>query len=287
MRFNVSKTSREKYSEIEITWWELEEVPTSSFMWWLPDVETFSVGDEDIRVPITEAGGEDDETKIVYDYISPITIYSSTHLFPVKNTQSGTKISMICIWGEEDNMSITANEFSRAGGSVSIDYDPTTLTHELVITPPQMLIGVNKDFSVTLEGSVPSAVIAGYGMKFHKRKQKVRTTHYGKVHSILEVELPYVTDRNTLYNVMQRLLEKYSASDLKYTLEYTGRKIPQLDNNNIVPQSVSVDSHENFSSSDGFQYNSLGSLTGKTLGEISRPDISLAQYQYYLKAYAN
>lgn len=291
MKFSVSKNNREKYSEIEITWYEVERISSSRFMWWLPDPESFSVGDDEITIPISTSGSDseddDDETSIVYHYISPVRISTETMRFPVRNTQTGTKVSMVCIWGEEDNMSISESEFNRAGGSVSLDYDPSTLEHQLVISPPQMNIGVNDQFSVTLEGSVPGAVIAGQGIKFHKRKHKVRTVHFGRVNSVLEVELPYITDKDSLYNAVQRLLEKYSKGTMEYNLEYKGKEIPQLDNNRIVPQTVSVDSYENFQSSDGFQYTNIGDLPEITLGEVSQPDITLSQFQHYLKAYIN
>lgn len=290
MKFSVSKNSREKYSEIEITWYEVERISSSRFMWWLPDTQSFAVGDDEITIPISTSGSDsedDDETSIVYHYISPVRISTETMRFPVRNTQTGTKVSMVCIWGEEDNISISENEFNHAGGSVSLDYDPSTLEHQLVISPPQMDIGVNDQFSVTLEGSVPGAVIAGQGIKFHKRKHKVRTVHFGKVNSTLEVELPHITDKDSLYNAVQRLLEKYSKGTMEYNLEYKGKEIPQLDNNRIVPQTVSVDSYESFQSSDGFQYTNIGGLPEITLGEVSQPDITLSQFQHYLKAYIN
>lgn len=285
MRLSVTKTGREKYSEIEITWWEEERSTATRFMWWLPEDTTFSVNGEEVRIPITE--NDDGDTKIVYEYISPIKIISNANSFPVKGTQTGSKESKIVIFGTEDNLTVTASEFRSAGGSVTLDYDPETTNHEVVITPPSENIGTNKDFSITLEGSVPAIVIAGTGTKFVKRKQRFRTSHYGKVHSTLEVDMPHVTNRDTLYDVSQRLIEKYSQDQLQFDVEWVGDEVPVLDNNVIVPQSKTVDNQGNSKSSTGFHFNRIGGLTDKTLSEISYPNVPLSQIQYYLRAYIN
>lgn len=285
MNFTVDKTSREKYSEIQITWWEAENITSTSFMWWLPEVQTFDVGGEEVRIPIT--GGDSDDLKVVFNYISPVQIYSDASAFPVKDTQSGSKVSRVHIWGEDDNIAITQTEFTQAGGSVSIDFDPETLDYELVVIPPSLNIGTNSNFSISLASAIPGAVIAGYGVKFHKRVSKFRTPLYGKVHSTLEVEYPFITNLTTLYDTAQKLIEKHHQSGIQFNFEYHGEKPHMWDNNNIVPQSVTIESNGRVKSSNGFHYNKLGNLTTKTLSEINQPNVTLGQLQYFLRAYIN
>lgn len=295
---NSTLNRREKYSEVHLTYYETTEYPISvseSFpLFWLREPTTFKVGDDKIHIPIES---QDEDKKIDYRLIRSLYWTYGEH-FPVKDRYNENdtpnppiKSSQYSIWGEDDNITITSNEFSQSGGSIGIEFNTAEKQWEVIIQPPDSKIGVNENFSLSLEGSVPALVIAGAGFISKKKILKAYTEHYGRVHNVLEIELPQVGTKLQALDALQRLLEKYNTLKPEYSYEYfsaTSTKEKQdvlIDNNRISPQTLNVTvagevAHK--SATRGRPHNKLSSVASRsrTLDEISNPFKTLNEVQY-------
>src|SRR5699024_11111600 len=219
------------------------------FRWWLEDAVSFNVGDDKIKITIDSQG---EDYKIIHKgfyhaWEKTIDLYHTAWAvddFLVKGDYQNRAVwdSMAFIFGEEDNILISQEEFSNAGGSINIEWDVEEYTYQVVIQPPHSNIGVNKSFSTTLEGSVPGIFIEHEGAMLQKRVTTFYTEFYGKTHNVLEQEYEYITNTDQLFRVAQRLLEKYSYGNTKLNLNYWEGDSMVLDNKNLVPQSVTIDS---------------------------------------------
>lgn len=297
MTIKVSRNKREKFGRIVISWWEnIHFQPYNNgrdfIYWWLDEVISFKAGDDPIKIPIegTDIGGGDD-SKVIVSELRRTTpsirhVPSSVKNFPRKGDlrlHSGNDFQMV-LFGEDDNNNISQDEFYNAGGSANVEWDVDTYSYQINFQPPLEKIGVNENFSITLEGSVPSIFLRYPGSFLIKRTSTFYTEFYGKTNSVLEVELPHITEKRHLYNSAQRLLEKYSYGNTTISAEYYD-KLPIVDNKSLVPQSVVVDSLGRRSTTNAFIYNRLDSIPQKPLSELGSSEHTLDDVQFYPLAF--
>lgn len=313
LSYNSTLNRRERYSKITVKYWEAEEyLDDLEYLFWLEDVITFTTKGEEVVIPITSNSSGDTEQKVDLILQTHLWFGWDSDLFPVKGKDRPKDLSNIVlgeesqfiIWGEDDNMTILSREFSEAGGEYGIEYNTEENQWEFRLTPPTSNIGTNSNFSITLEGSVPSLVISGLGYRYTKKEIVAHTEHYGIVDNDLEVDLDHVAGKSMALNAMQRLLQKYNTLQPTYdysymTLrddEYLENANVEIDNNTIIPQSVSVDlqgEHAIKNASKGIPHNELGMLirdimfgtAERPLSQVSRTDVTLDEMQYNLKAY--
>ena len=305
---------REKYSHINLSYWEAEDhSSTQEYLFWLEDPTTFSVKGEKVVIPVssyTEKSSSGDE-EVRVDFKLPLElIWTSAPRFPVRGKDKLVDMgynldvwSVYHVWGEDDNITILPSEFSQAGGSVSFEYNTEENQYEVIVTPPDQKIGVNENFSLTLEGSVPALAIGGLGYLYRKKTITGYTEHNGKVSSALDIELHHVTNKHDAFVSLQRLISKYNTLQPDYSVEYLSPKSdPHLeelpifiDNNQIVPQNVGVTyvgEHALKNTSSGFAYTpfnffTYGNLRSKKFKDLKLEHITFNELNYNLHAYLN
>lgn len=306
--YNSKLNRREKYSAIEVTYWEVDDLNGGDlyFLFWLEEVTTFSIKQENVVIPLNTMN--EDDVKIDYTLIRPL-FRIAPQIFPVRNklienqvaALPQTSFSLYSLWGEDDNITITEEEFISAGGSIYLKYNTTDSLWEVIIKPPEIKIGTNETFSLSLEGSVPALVIAGYGYKYRKKSFTAFTEHYGVVDNVLDIELNHVSGKAQALHATQRLLEKYNTVlpefDFDYWTPRDGDPLQQpsavINHNHIVPNSISVElvgESAYKSASGGIPFNPLDSLipassNEKSLQDISNDLITLNDLQYNLRSY--
>lgn len=295
MSYKVTRNKREKYSKIVITWWEPFDsgVLGSRVPWWLDEVITFKVGDDPVKIPF--GGVDNDDTTYTYftgiERLDTLIIHDPSQDNKLRFPKNGdydtarSRTSVMWIWGEDDNISISRNEFLNAGGGLQLDWDNETYETSILLQPPIQSIGVNNSFSITLEGSIPGLLIRENGIKFIKRSDVFYTEFYGKVDNTLEVDLRYITNRDQMYMAAQRLLEKYSYGNTTFSVDYFQEDIPIIDNKQLIPQTVTIDSAGKRSTNDAFIYNSLESIPEKPLSELGSSEHTLDDVQFYPLAF--
>lgn len=298
----VTRNIREKYSQINITWWENwrlhERYGFPNAYWWLRDVISFKAGDDPIKIPLGEAVEEENlntEVKTIFtnrgneSSIEPKFATSTYELkkFPRIGDYRTSHVSDfdLSVFGEDDKINVTKSEFYNAGGSVTIEWDVETYQHYVLFQPPSSNIGTNENFSITLEGSIPAMFLSLYGYMLVKRETTFYTEFYGKTNNVLELEYEFVTEKHFLYQVAQRLLEKYSYGSSTYSVDYYQEDIPITDNKPLIPQSVTIDLNGKRSTSDAFIYNRLDSIPQKPLGELGSAEHTLNDVQFYPYAF--
>lgn len=312
LSYSTTLNRRERYSKITLKYWEVEDhLNELEYLFWLEDVVTFSVKGEEVVIPITAPTSGDSEERVDFIYLTNLHYNIISANFPIKGKESPQDMvgrdfrggdSRFQIWGEDDNIVILPSEFSAAGGDYSIVFNTEENQWEFRLTPPTSNIGTNSDFSITLEGSVPALVISGLGYKYVKREIVAYTEHFGIVDNDLEIDLEHIADRGQALNVMQRLIQKYNTLQPTYDYaylsvrddEYLTKPPPVIDNNHIIPQTVSVDlqgEHAIRSATGGVAHNDLGTLIqpwdipDRSLSEISQPSRTLDEIQYNIRTF--
>lgn len=299
----VSKNKREKYGQINITWWEKWGLGNgylgyfSDALWWLRDVITFRVGDDPIKIPIGSVVEDEDlnaELKVQFteieDFDSPKIHHTAYRVknFPRigdYNTYQYNGNFQMVLFGEEDKINITQDEFFNAGGSARIDWDVETYDYYVLFQPPSSPIGINENFSITLEGSIPAMFIQQSGYMLVKKTTPFYTEFYGKTNNTLDVELGHITSYEFLYTSAQRLLEKYSYGNTSFSVDYSEEEIHIIDNKKLIPQSVSIDLNGKRTTNNAFIYNSLDSIPQKPLSELGSTEHTLDDVQFYPLAF--
>jgi len=255
--YDSSLNKREKYSSIALTYWEVEDLTekNANYLFRLDEVISFSVNDDPIYIDIEEQTTESgEEFRFDYRIIRDTSRVVPQH-FPRKGDTpedfptiiSGAYASSpFCVWGEDDNISITSSELTNAEGEVKLEYNVKEQKWQAVVVPPSTAIGVNENFSLTLEGSIPALAVNGAGFKYTKKTIHGYTEHYGKVSNELEIELPHITNKNQAFHALQRLLNKYNTILPQINYEYVtnlsdlGREPVRIINNYLTPKSTSI-----------------------------------------------
>ena len=288
MSVNVSRNKREKYSEIKLTWWDTDlqggNYLGRDVVWWLEDHISFKVGDDPVKIPIGGETGEGQYKTFFQDmYNVKGIIRNWSHRFPrngdIQNARRRT--SHMEIFGEDDNRGVTESEFYNAGGDLQLEWDTDTYEMYILLSPPISKIGVNENFSITLEGSVPALLLVENGYMLVKRVTTFYTEFYGKTHNVLELDMPHVVGANNAFRVGQKLLEKYSYGNTKFSVEYHDDRILEFDSKQLVPQTVTIDSTGKRSTSDAFIFNRLDSVAQKPLSDVGSDDFTLNDVQFY------
>lgn len=290
MKYSASKNTREKYSKIVLTWWDAVlsrgNYVGRDIVWWLEDSISFGINSPAVKIPV---GGEsgDGKYKSFFQGVNNVDNLITTHreAFPRNGDIKNAWISMMCIFGENDNIPINKEEFYGAGGSLQLEWDTDTYETYILLTPPTDKIGNNENFSITLEGSVPALVIVHNGYMLEKKTTAFYTEFYGKTNNVLELELPHVTSQDKAFRVSQKLLEKYSYGNTTFSVDYFQEDIPTVDNKNLVPQTVTIDSTGRRTTNDAFIYNRLDSLPEKPLSELGSTEHTLDDVQFYPLAF--
>lgn len=308
---NYTKThnKREKYAEIKLSYWEAEDFTEEhSYMFWLDSPQTFQVKGDKVVIPIGDYSDDNGEYRIDFKYAADLAWIRASD-FPVRGKDKMSEMlynykwwSLYHIWGEDDNIAITTEEFNSAGGEISLVYNIESEQYEVIITPPSTKIGVNENFSLSLEGSVPGLVVGGLGYRYTKKSVSIYTEYRGKTDSVLEVELQHVTTLNSALSALQRLAEKYNAGQPDYSVEFISDRLDpymeadplRIDNNLIIPQSLSLSlagSAVLKNTSNGLPHVSfemlgyLSNLSSRKFSELELGDVTMADLQYNLLAY--
>lgn len=298
----VSRNKREKYGQINITWWENTNLAggewwgTRLAYWWLTEVISFKTGDDPIKIPIDtvhSGNGKYPEVKPVFTKLrsvdDPTIVSSKSSLmgFPRIGDYDSYHAAdfSLSVFGEDDKINVTHSEFYSAGGSARIEWDVEEYQYYVLFQPPQANIGSNENFSITLEGSVPALFIKQPGNALVKQTTTFYTEFYGKTNNTLELELNYITEKELLYQSAQRLLEKYSYGNTTFSLDYFQETIPVTDNKNLVPKSVTVDLNGKRTTNNAFIYNRLDSIPEKPLEVLGSQTHTLNDVQFYHNAF--
>ena len=292
MSVNVSRNKREKYSEIKLTWWDTDlqggNYLGRDVVWWLEDHISFKMGDDPVKIPI---GGETGEGQYKTFFQDMHNVKGIIRNWPKRFPRNGDiqnarrRTSHMEIFGEDDNHTVTSSEFYNAGGDLQLEWDTDTYEMYILLSPPISKIGVNENFSITLEGSVPALMINENGYMLVKRETTFYTEFYGKTNNVLEVDLPHVVGINNAYRVGQKLLEKYSYGNTTFSVDYFQEDIPIVDNKQLVPQTVTIDSTGRRNTNDAFIYNRLDSIPQKPLSELGSTEHTLDDVQFYPLAF--
>lgn len=292
MSVNVSRNKREKYSEIKLTWWDTDlqggNYLGRDVVWWLEDHISFKMGDDPVKIPIGGETGEGQYKTFFQDMHNVKGIIrNSPSRFPRNgDIQNGRRrTSHMEIFGEDDNRGVTESEFFNAGGDLQLEWDTDTYEMYILLSPPISKIGVNENFSITLEGSVPALMIRENGYMLVKRVTTFYTEFYGKTNNVLELDMPHVVGINIAYRVGQKLLEKYSYGNTTFSVDYFQEDIPIVDNKQLVPQTVTIDSMGRRTTNDAFIYNRLDSIPQKPLSELGSTEHTLDDVQFYPLAF--
>lgn len=310
--FLKTHNKREKYAQINLSYWEAEDhMSEQTYLFWLDDPTTFAVKGEKVVIPVStfrEKGSSEDE-EVRVDFRLPFDLaWIPANQFPVRNKDKLANMpnhydrwSVYHIWGEDDNIAVLPSEFSNAGGGITLEYNTEEKQYQVVVTPPQTKIGTNENFSLSLEGTVPGLAIGGLGFLYRKKTIVGYTEHMGKTTATLDLELHHVTNHKDALTSLQRLIEKYNSLQPTYTVDYISPKSdPNLeqepiviDNNHIVPQSVSISYMGEVaakSTSNGFAYTpfdffNFGKLRAKKFSDLQLDHITFNELQYNLHAY--
>ena len=297
--YNYAKNidTREKYSQIEFSFWEqtVAQMYASEYIFFANEVISFSVGDDVIRMPLV-----DNKDGYKVDVLAFQSIYVCTpDLFPLRNTKIANQpnipmykdFSLVSIFGHDDSIYVSGEEFYESGANISIEWNSKEYNYELVISPPLVKIRTNESFSLTVDGSTPAFVLNGRGVGYTKNKVTVYTEHFGKIYNVLEIENDLVTDKTSAYNYLFKHNSYLGNANVTYSVTYSNgdnvfldnNLIPYVENSPIFPQSLNISTNTKDTvknTSNGFSFIRLGDLNKtKTLNELSAPFNTIREEQ--------
>ena len=298
--YNKSLDTREKYSRIDFSYWEtnLVQMAGNDYIFFLNEPVSFNVGDDVMRIPL-----KDNKEEYKVDVVAYQPVYICTpNLFPLRNTKIAdqvglpmyTEFSLTSIFGHEDSIFVSGEEFKERGGDITIEWNTKEHNYELVIKPPLSKIRTNESFSLTVDGYTPAFVLNGRGIGYSKKTISAYTEHFGKIYNVLEIENNLVSDHTRAYNYLYKHTAFVGNANISFSVSYNNGDvigfdnsyIPFVENSPVFPQTLSVESlvkDTMKTTSDGFTFTTLGMLNKtKTLNQVSSPFTTLREEQLNL-----